>query len=135
MLAAVAHSWKLLITLVLIGVILLSLFVRPPSRNVAARDLRQLVIVGAILYLVGGIASLSHRSDVAAGVYASGILICSLAVWLSRGMRRDDGSGGEDGGGGPSDDLQPPPDPDGLLTIDWDEFERELAEYSERVGS
>ncbi len=135
MLHTVEHNWKLFVTLGLLSCILLSLCVRAPQREVESNELRRLVLAGAILYLVGGLASISHRPALAAGVYASGILVCSVAVWLSRGVRRDDGDGGSDsdGGIGPSDDLRPPPDPDGLPEFDWDEFERELAEYSERV--
>ena len=133
MLAAAAHSWKLLVTLVLIGIILLSLCVRPPADPVDSRHLRTLVVVGALLYVAGAAMSLTRRSDAAAAIYAVGILTCSAAVWLSRGLRRDDGSEGDDGGVGPEDEGRPPPDPDGLPEIDWDERERELAEDHDLV--
>lgn len=66
-----------------------------------------------------------------------GILVCSLAVWLSRGIRRDDGSEGGGGGGGgngngPPGNQRPPSGPDGLLAFDWDEFERDLSAWTER---
>jgi hypothetical protein len=134
MFTSIAHSWKLVVTVVLLGVIVLSLCVPPPQRDVEGRELRRLVLGGAVLYALGAYASISHRLVLAASVYASGILICSVAVWLSRGLRHDDGWGGSDGGGGgPSDDEQPPPGPDGMPQFDWDDFERELAAYSERV--
>ena len=44
-----------------------------------------------------------------------------------------DGSDGDGGGNGPPGDERPPPGPEGLLTFDWDEFERELAAWSDRT--
>lgn len=136
MLGAAAHSWKLIVTSALVGVTLLSLSVRPPADPVDPRRLRGFVACGAALYVAGALASLARRSDIAAGIYVVGILMCSAAVWLSRGVRWDDGPGGGDGGTGPSDEGEPPPDPDpdATPTIDWDEFQRALAEYAARIN-
>ncbi len=48
------------------------------------------------LYLVGLGASLTHHGAVAAAVYACGISISALAVWLSRGEDRSDPPRGDD---------------------------------------
>jgi hypothetical protein len=84
-----------------------------------------------LLYAVGAIASLSDHSTLAAIAYASGISVCALALWLSRGSDADDPPrGGED----PSDE-QPPPAPDGLPEFDWDAFERDFRSYARRSGA
>jgi hypothetical protein len=136
MFAAVSQTWKLLLTLTLLGAILCSVTVRAPREPTDRGELRRLVVAAVILYCVGTLASLSHHGLLAGTIYASGILVCSLAVWLSRGIRRDDGSEGGGGGGGngngPPGNQRPPSGPDGLLTFDWDEFERELSAWSER---
>jgi hypothetical protein len=134
MFAAVSQTWKLLLTLTLLGAILCSVTVRAPREPIERGELRRLVIAAIVLYCVGTFASLSHHAVLAGAVYASGILVCSLAVWLSRGINRDDGSDGGGGNGpGPPGDERPPSGPNGLLTFDWDEFEREFAAWSERT--
>src|SRR5579871_4096591 len=134
MFAAVSQTWKLLLTVTLLGAILCSVTIRAPREPVERGDLRRLVLAAVILYAVGTLASLSHHPVLAGTIYASGILVCSLASWLSRGMNRADGSDGGDGyGNGPPGDERPPSGPDGLLTFDWDEFERELSAWSDRT--
>jgi hypothetical protein len=137
MFAAVSQTWKLLLTMTLLGAILCSVTLRAPRQPTDRAELRRLVVAAVILYSVGTLASLSHHGLLAGTIYAGGILVCSLAVWLSRGMRRDDGSDGSGGGGGgngkgPPGSGRPPSGPDGLLPFDWDEFERELSAWSER---
>jgi hypothetical protein len=131
MFAAVSATWKLLLTLTLLGAIVGSMTVRAPREPVERAELRRLVVVAIGLYLLGTIASLADHGILAGTVYAAGILVCSLAVWLSRGMKRDDGPDGESDGGPPGDE-RPPSGPDGTPSFDWDEFERELASWSER---
>jgi hypothetical protein len=133
MFAAVSQTWKLFLTLTLLGAILCSVTVRAPREPIERAELRRLIVAAVVLYCVGTFASLSHHGVLAGAVYASGILVCSLAVWLSRGSNRDDGSDGDGGGNGPPGDERPPPGPEGLLTFDWDEFERELAAWSDRT--
>jgi len=59
-------------------------------------------------------------------IYAAGIVVAALAAWLSRGSDPDD----------PPDeralDEEPPRHPDGL-PVDWDSFERDLRDYTERA--
>ncbi len=132
MFAAVSQTWKLLLTLALLGAILCSVTVRAPREAANRDELRRLVIAAVVLYLVGVLASLSHHGALAGAVYACGILACSLAVWLSRGINRDDGADGCDDDGPPGGEE--PPRPGGFPTFDWDEFERELASLSERTS-
>jgi hypothetical protein len=82
------------------------------------------------LYLVGGLASLTHHPALAGLVYAAGIVICALAAWLSRGTDSEDPPGGEE----PVDE-RPPPEPDGLPGLGWDDFERAFRAYAERTGA
>jgi hypothetical protein len=117
-------AWRLGLTLALLSVILVSLRVPPPRTELPRRDLHRLVGSGALLYVAGAIASLAGRPALAAIAFGAGILVCWLAVWLSRG-----GHGGE----GWDDDREPPVDPDPGPDFDWDEFERELADYTSRV--
>lgn len=136
MFAAVSQTWKLLLTLTLLAAVLCSVTIRAPREPIDRRELRRLILAAMILYGVGTLASVSHHDVLAATIYASGILVCSLAVWLSRGSRRDDGSdgnGGSGGSGGPPGNQRPPSGPDGLLGFDWDEFERELSAWTDRT--
>ncbi len=83
------------------------------------------------LYVVGGIATISHHATVAALLYAAGIGVCALALWLSRGT--DSGDDPPRGGGEPSDE-QPPPSPDGLPEFDWAAFEKEFRAHAEAAS-
>ncbi len=121
-------AWKLLLAITLAAAILLSACAAAPRRAVPGRDLRRLVLSALALYAVGGLASLTHHPVLAGLVYAAGIIVCALAAWLSRGTDSEDPPrGGED----PVDE-RPPPEPDGLPTLDWNEFERAFRAYSER---
>jgi hypothetical protein len=114
--------WKLVLAIVLGVAILLSAWGRAPRRAAPRADLRRLVVSAIGLYAVGGLASLTHHPELAAFVYASGIIICAFAAWLSRGSDSEDPpSDGED----PADE-QPPPEPDGVPRFDWAAFERDF---------
>jgi uncharacterized membrane protein YfcA len=123
-----SDAWKLVLAIVLGAGILVSAYAHAPSRAVPGADLRRLVVSALTLYAVGGLASLTHHPVLAGLVSAAGIIVCALAVWLSRGSDSEDPPGGEDE---PSDE-QPPPEPDGLPTFDWALFERDFRSYSER---
>jgi hypothetical protein len=122
-----SDAWKLVLALALAAAILVSLCARAPRRTMPGSDLRRMVIAALGLYAVGGLASLTHHRLLAALVYASGIAICALAAWLSRGSDSEDPPGGEE-----PEDEQPPPEPDGLPGFDWDAFEREFRSYTKR---
>jgi hypothetical protein len=121
-------AWKVVLTIALAAAIFISLYARAPRRAISGSDLRRLVVSALGLYAVGGVASLSHHPVLAAVVYAAGIVVCAFAAWLSRGSDSEDPPGGEE----PVDE-QPPPEPDGLPTFDWDAFEREFRAYSDRA--
>jgi hypothetical protein len=117
-----SDAWKLVLAIVLGAAIVLSAWGRAPRRAVPDSDLRRLVVSAIGLYAVGGLASLTHHPALAGFVYASGIVICALAAWLSRGSDSEDPpSDGED----PVDE-QPPPEPDGVPRFDWATFERDF---------
>lgn len=121
-------GWKLMLTGGLLVAILGSVCLRAPRRPIDRLELRRLVLSALLLYGVGAVASLLHRGGLAGVLYASGIVVCSVAVWLSRGTDRDDGPEGP-GGGGPPEDEDPGTGPDGVppLEWDWEAFERERA--------
>lgn len=123
-----SNDWKLALTAGLMVAIVCSVGLRAPRHSIDRVELRRLVIAALALYGVGALASLAHHGALAGVVYASGILVCSLAVWLSRGSDRGDGPDWPGGGDSPEDE-QPPPGPDGIPTLDWDEFERERARW------
>jgi hypothetical protein len=110
-----------------------SVFYRAPREAIDPRELRRLVGAAVVLYAVGAAASLSHRALLAGVVYGAGILVCSLAVWLSRGSGRDDGPGGFGGDDDAPVDDRPPQGPDGLPLLDWDEFDRERVGWERRA--
>ena len=121
-----SEAWKLALTIALGVAILMGAWGAAPQRSIPRTELRRLVGSALLLYLVGGIASLAGHATLAAIAYASGISVCALALWLSRGSDADDPPrGGED----PSDE-QPPPAPDGLPAFDWEAFERDFRAYS-----
>lgn len=128
MVLATQQVWKLALAVVLLVAIFLSACARAPRRPIARRELRQLVVCALGLYGVGLFASLTRHGQLAGIVYATGIMTCALAVWLSRGS---------DPGDPPDDpdepvDEQPPPEPDGVPTFDWALFEQQFRDYSER---
>jgi hypothetical protein len=123
-----SDAWKVALALTLVGAIALSAFATAPRHAVPPAELRRLVASAVGLYLVGAVASITHHPALAGLVYAAGIVICALAAWLSRGTDSEDPPGGEE----PVDE-RPPPEPDGLPELDWDEFERAFRAYERRT--
>jgi hypothetical protein len=130
MVVSLSAGLKLAFAGALVGAIFLSACARAPRQAVPRSELRRLVICALTLYAVGGLASLTHHGALAGLVYGSGILVAALAAWLSRGRDADDPPDGND----EPVDEQPPPEPDGIPRLDWAAFERDLREYTERVG-
>jgi hypothetical protein len=128
MVIAPQQAWKVVLAIVLLVAIFLSACAHAPRQPIARNELRQLVGSALGLYAVGLLASLTHHGQLAGIVYAAGIIVCALAVWLSRGI--DPGDPG-DGGDEPVDE-QPPPEPDGLPVFDWTAFEQQFRDYSDR---
>ncbi len=124
-----SDAWKLVLAVVLGVAIFVGAYGSAPRHAVAYADLRRLVFSALGLYVVGGIASLTHHTALAAVVYASGISICAFALWLSRGA--DSGEDPPPGSEDPTDE-RPPPEPDGLPEFDWAAFEQDFNAYSER---
>ena len=121
-------TWKIALALALGATIVVSAYGHAPRRAVPKGDLRRLMLSALLLYGVGAVASLTDHPILAGLVYAAGIFVCSVALWLSRGTDPEDPPrGGEE----PSDE-RPPPSPDGLPEFDWGEFERGFRAYSER---
>lgn len=122
---ASTYLWKLALAVGLAGAIIVSVSARAPRKPLAGADLRRLVVSAIALYAVALMALLKHHSELAVLLFAAGIAISALAVWLSRGA--------EPGGGPPSwedpVDERPPPDPGEPPSFDWVLFERELREY------
>jgi hypothetical protein len=127
-----SDAWKLVLAIALGAAIIIGAYATAPRRAAPLSDLRRLVISALGLYVVGGVASLKHHTTLAAIVYACGIGICALALWLSRGA--DPGEDPPRGGDQPPDEW-PPPEPDGMPSFDWSAFEREFRSYSERSES
>jgi hypothetical protein len=128
MFGGLSNEWKLALTAGLLVAILCSVALRAPREPIDQLELHRLMFAALLLYGVGAVASLTHRGALAGIVYASGILVCSLAVWLSRGSDRGDGPDWP-GGREPPEDEHPPPGFDGIPPVDWDEFERERAAW------
>jgi hypothetical protein len=116
--------WKLILASGLGAAILLGAMARAPRRPIPRADLRALVAGALLLYGVGLIASLSHRSTLAAVLYGSGIAISSLAGWMSRGAD----SGDPPPGSGHSEEPPPPPDTHLGAGFDWEALERQFRE-------
>ena len=93
-----------------------------PRRTPSPTGLRLLLGVALILYVVGIAAAVEHRSTVAIGASAAGVVAAALTGWLSRarpdGEDPPQGDAGDDHGGSPA-----PGDHDG--GFDWDRFDRE----------
>jgi hypothetical protein len=124
-------AWKLAFAAVLVAAIAASACARAPRRAADPAELRRLVICALGLYGVGGLATLTHHSVLAAIVYATGISVAALAAWLSRGRDQEDPP---DGGSEPVDE-QPPPGPDGVPWWDWERFERDFRDYAQRSSA
>ena len=131
MILPLSDVWKLVLAIALGATIFAGACGTAPRRSVPNSDLRRLVLSALALYVVGGLATVSHHTTVAALLYAAGIGICALALWLSRGT--DSGDDPPRGGGEPSDE-QPPPSPDGLPEFDWAAFEAEFRAHTESAS-
>ena len=123
-------AWKLVLAITLAAAIAVSAFASAPRRAVPPGDLRRLAGAALALYGVGAVASITHHHSLAGLVYAAGIATCALAAWLSRGSDSEDPPRGDD----PVDE-QPPPEPDGLPELNWDEFERAFRADADRERS
>src|ERR1700722_9123252 len=113
MVIAPQQAWKLVLAVVLLAAIFLRACAHAPKQPIARSELRQLVFSALGLYAVGLLASLTHHGQLAGIVYAAGIVVCALAVCLSRGI---------DPGDPPDEpdepvDEQPPPEPNGVPTF------------------
>jgi hypothetical protein len=122
-----SDEWKLALALALLAAIGVSAFAAAPRRAVPREDLVRLVAAAVVLYAVGGVSSLTHHATLAGLVYAAGIATCALALWLSRGTDFEDPPDGEEPG-----DETPPPEPDGVPRLEWDDFERAFRAYAKR---
>jgi hypothetical protein len=128
MVIAPQQAWKVVLAIVLLVAIFLSACAHAPKQPIARGELRQLVVSALGLYAVGLLASLTHHGQLAGIVYAAGIVVCALAVWLSRGIDPDDPPDEPD----EPVDEQPPPEPDGLPEFDWAAFEQLFRDYTSR---
>ncbi len=122
------QGFKLALAAVLVLCVVLAAVARAPRGRTSRIELRRLMLCASALYAVGLAASLTEHGSLAALVYATGIGICALALWLSRGSDPGDPPDGPDDPG----DEQPPPDPGGAPAFDWAAFERQFRDYSER---
>lgn len=113
---------------VLVVSVVLAALARAPRERASRVELRRLMLCASCLYAVGLTASLTEHGSLAAAVYATGIVICALALWLSRGSDPGDPPDGPDDPG----DEQPPPDPGGAPAFDWAAFERQFRDYAAR---
>lgn len=115
--------WKLAPIVVILLALLVATLTRPPRTPVGRIELTRLVAAVAALYLVGAAALLAHRTVLAGIVFGSGLAVCSLALWLSRGSsppRDDDDDGG----------LEPDPSPDLPPSFDWEYYEDQFGPSS-----
>jgi|GEM_PF-2196776 len=124
---ASSYLWKVALAIALAGLVMASVWARPPRAPLPRAELRWPLLGALALYAVGLMALLEHRSSLAVWLLAGGTGVCALAGWLSRG----------DAGGGPPDDddpggERPPPHPEGGIGFDWEAFERQFRAYSRR---
>jgi hypothetical protein len=124
-----ADSWKLVLAFALLAAMVASARAKPPRRPLPASELRRLVAGAIALYGVGLAASLTEHTLLAVVLYAAGIVVSSLAAWLSRGV---DARGGPPGDDEPVQEP-PPSSPDGAPGFDWPAFERDFAAYARRA--
>jgi hypothetical protein len=128
MVVSLAAAWRLAFAVGLCAAIFMSACARAPRQSVPGTELRRLVLCALTLYVVGGLASLTHHAVLAGLVYGAGIVISALAVWLSRGRDQEDPPDGDE----PADE-HPPPEPDGVPPkLDWSAFERDFHAYVRR---
>ncbi len=118
-------AWKLIPAILMLGALVAGFLARPPREPVSSRELKQLVAAVAALYMVGGVALAMHRTPLAAIVFGAGLVLCALALWLSRGHTpppKDDNDGGGGGGEPPLEPLPLGPD------FDWAYYEDQFRE-------
>jgi hypothetical protein len=127
MLVSPSLAWKLALAAALVGTIAAGQFARPPGHPAATEELRRLVVCALGLYAVGVLGWLTGHPLLAALVYSTGIAICALASWMSRGDSEDPPDEQE-----PADE-HPPPGPDGLPEIDWARFDVDRQAYASRT--
>jgi hypothetical protein len=120
---SLALVWKAGLGLALLSAIVFSVRARAPRRGLHGGDLRRLVGSALVLYVVGAAAWLTHHLALAVLVYAGGIATAALAAWFSRG-----GDWREP----PDEPADQPPAP-WRPGFDWDQFERDLADYAART--
>jgi hypothetical protein len=127
MVISLAAAWRVALAIAFCAAIFMSARARPPRQSVPGAELRRLVYCALMLYLIGGLASLSHHELVAGVVYGAGIMVSALAAWLSRGRDQEDPPDHDE----PVDEP-PPPEPDGVPRLDWATFERDFRSYARR---
>jgi hypothetical protein len=108
---------KLASTLALAGILVAGLTARPPRMPVTPRELISLVLAVVALYLVGAGALFAHRTGLAAVVFAAGLTLAALAIWLSRG-----GTPPRPAEDGREPEVEPPPP----APFDWSFYEQQL---------
>jgi hypothetical protein len=128
MVIAPGQAWKVVLAVTLFGAVLLSAFAHAPRQAVAWTELRRLVLSAMGLYGAGLLAWVTGHRQLAGIVYAAGIAVCALALWLWRGSDPEDPPDDDD----EPVDEQPPPEPDGLPTFDWAAFEQQFRAYTKR---
>ncbi len=124
---AATGSLKVALALALLVAVALAARGRAPRTALGRARATSLLLVAVCLYALGLLAAFGDQRSLATFVYAAGIGVCALALWLSRGS---DPGGGP--GGGDSGDEQPPPDPGGAPAFDWEAFERQFRDYARR---
>jgi hypothetical protein len=124
MVVTLSSLWRIALAVTLGALILVSVCGRAPRRSAPPGELRRLVLCGLGLYVVGGLASLTHHPALGGLVYATGIATCALAAWLSRGQDSEGPPRADE----PEDGL--PPDPARPPELDWNAFEREFRRYA-----
>jgi hypothetical protein len=124
MVISLAAAWRIAFAIGLCIAIFLSVCARAPSRSVPSWELRRLMVCAVMLYAVGVLAKLTDHGMLAGLVFGGGIMLSTLAAWLSRGRDQEDPPDGDR----PVDE-RPPPEPDGMPRIDWPAFEREFRRY------
>ncbi len=127
MVAWLAATWRVAFAVAFCVAIVLSACARAPRHSVPIRELRRLMLCALMLYAVGALAKLTDHTLLAGLVFSAGIIISSLAAWLSRGRDQEDPPDGDEPVG-----EQPPPEPDGVPRFDWATFEREFRSYERR---
>jgi hypothetical protein len=130
MVISLAAAWRIAFAIGLCIAIFLSICARAPSRSVPSWELRRLMCCAVTLYAVGVFAKLTDHGLLAGLVFSGGIMLSTLAAWLSRGRDQEDPPDGDQ-----PVDQRPPPEPDGMPPMDWPAFEREFRRYERGLRS